>query len=87
MAWDFPKRIYDDSRRLFPKGAVEVLLTRAKGPPAGVSDLDPTVRLVHKPTGIKVSCNQYPTQIENYAAAAIRLKIACDKRTNLTRQK
>ena len=82
MASDFSKLIYTESRKLFPKGAVEILVPRAKGPTAGLADLDASVRLVHKPTGIEVTCNDFPTQIQNYAAAAIRLKIACDKRTH-----
>jgi protein subunit release factor A len=75
---NFSREIYDDAKRLFPDGAVETLVSRPAGAPSGT--LAPAVRLVHTSTGIEIVCGDFPTQIENYIAAAIRLRIACDKR-------
>jgi protein subunit release factor A len=77
---NFSKRIYDDAKKLFLEGAVEVLITRAAGPAAQGGTFDPAVRLVHKASGIEITCSDFPSQTENYIAAAIRLRIACDKR-------
>lgn len=74
----FSRQIYDDTKKLFPEGTVETLVSRPSGAPAGT--LAPAVRLVHTSTGIEIVCGDFPTQIENYIAAAIRLRIACDKR-------
>jgi hypothetical protein len=74
---NFSRQIYDDARKLFRDGTVETLVSRPSGAPLGASD--PAVRLVHTATGIEIICSEFPTQIENYIAAAIRLRIACDK--------
>ena len=74
----FSREIYDDAKRLFPDGTVETLVSRPLEGPAGTSA--PAVRLIHTSTGIEIICSDFPTQIENYIAAAIRLRIACDKR-------
>ena len=74
----FSRATYDDAKKLFPDGTVETLVSRPSGAPPGT--LDPAVRLVHTPTGSEIICSDFPTQIENYIAAAIRLRIACDKR-------
>ena len=80
MTSDFPRRIYDEVKDLFPKGAVETFVCR--GIPAGgeVAPSDRAARLVHTPTGIEVTCADFPSQTENYIAAAVRLRIAWDKR-------
>lgn len=75
---DFARDIYDDAKRLFPQGAVEALISRPPGTPPGGSD--PAVQLHHLDTGITIVCADFPTQIENYIAAAIRLRVALDER-------
>jgi protein subunit release factor A len=71
---------YQEARKRFPEGELDVLINRATGPavkpPKTVST---AVRLVHKPTGVQVTCDDYPTQRQNYVLAAIRLRVACDK--------
>lgn len=81
MATNFPRQIYDESKKLFPNGDVETFVSRehpSPGTPFGA--VDPAVRLVHIPTGIEITCADFPSQTENYIAAVIRLSIACDKR-------
>jgi hypothetical protein len=77
---NFSRRIYDEAKKLFPEGAVETLVSRPAGPAGQPGNLDPAVRLVHAAMGVEITCSEFPTQIENYIAAAIRLRIACDKR-------
>ncbi len=77
---NFSRRIYDEAKKLFPEGAVEALVSRPAEPAGQLGSFDPAVRLVHAATGIEITCTDFPTQIENYIAAAIRLRIACDKR-------
>jgi protein subunit release factor B len=77
---NFSKRIYDDAKKQFPEGAVETLVSRPAGPAGHPGNFDPAVRLVHDATGVEITCSDFPTQIENYIAAAIRLRIACDRR-------
>jgi protein subunit release factor A len=69
----FAKDIYDDAKRLFPDGEVQALIARASGARAL-----PDVRLVHLPSGLEVTCADFPTQSENYIAAALRLRAAVD---------
>ena len=71
---DFSRQIYDDAKKLFPIGAVETFVSRSSETSA------PAVRLVHTSTGIEMICSEFPTQIENYIAAAIRLRIVTDNR-------
>jgi protein subunit release factor A len=73
----FAIAIYDDAKRLFPEGEVQVLIARAPGASSG--KLLPEVRLVHLPSGLEVICHEFPTQTENYIAAAMRLRAACDR--------
>lgn len=40
---------------------------------------DSAIRLIHTASGIHVDCDEFPSQQENYIAAAIRLRIACDE--------
>jgi protein subunit release factor A len=74
---NFPKQIYDDVKKLFPVGAIETLVSRAPGPD-GPANSDSAVCVVHTPTGLEIVCDDFPSQIENFIAAAIRLRIACD---------
>jgi protein subunit release factor A len=48
---------------------------------SGVGVFDAAVKLIHTQTGIEMTCDEFPTQIENYIAATIRLRIACDSET------
>jgi hypothetical protein len=77
---NFSRRIYEEAKKLFPEGAVETLTVRPIGPAGYRGQLDPAVKLVHTATGTEAICSDFQTQIENYIAAAIRLRIACDKR-------
>jgi hypothetical protein len=77
MKPDFKKQIYKDAKRLFPKGTVETLVA----PPKIFEPIDPAVRLVHKSSGVSAVCDEFESQTENFIAAAIRLRIACDKKT------
>lgn len=74
----FAKDIYRDAQSLFEEGEVQVMVCRQPGEPVG--RLSPEVRLVHQPSGIEITCGEFPTQTENYIAAALRLRIACDRR-------
>ena len=80
MSSDFSKKIYEDAQKLFPKGEVQTLVCRGAGPGELPGAFEATVRLVHTPTGIEKTCDEFPTQIQNFIAAAIRLRIACDRR-------
>ena len=75
---NFQQQIYDETKGLFPEGEVQTLICRRSGEQPGA--FGPAVRLIHTPTGIEISCDEFPSQIENYIAAAIRLRIACDNR-------
>jgi protein subunit release factor B len=80
MDTNFPRQIYDEAKKLFPDGAVQALVCRAAGPGALPEKSAAAVRLVHTATGIEITCDEFSTQIQNFVAAAIRLRIACDKR-------
>jgi hypothetical protein len=78
MAPKFAEIIYEDVKKLFPDGAVEkyvVPLATSGGLP---NRINPAIRLVHRTLGIEVTCSDFRTQTENFVAAVIRLKIACD---------
>src|SRR5688572_6112485 len=79
---DFPRQIYGEAKKLFPEGVVETLAARPSSPgaPGATETFDSAVRLIHTPTGLEITCEEFPSQIENFIAAAIRLKIACDQR-------
>ncbi|MDR3457733.1 MAG: peptide chain release factor-like protein [Verrucomicrobiae bacterium] len=79
MNADFPSQIYAAAQQLFPEGTVETQVTLPAVFSAEPAVIDPAVRLVHTPTGIAVACRDFPSQTENYIAAALRLRIACDK--------
>lgn len=83
MKADFQKQMYDEVKRLFPDGAVETLVARASASGGQVHSINPTVRLVHTATGIEVTCGDFPSQIENYIAATIRLRIVCDHKSDV----
>ena len=74
----FTDEVYRDTKRLFSEGAVQILVARPKFDPDRIA-VDPTVRLVHTVTGTEVSCGEYSSQTENFVAAMIRLRIACDE--------
>jgi hypothetical protein len=85
MHENFPTHIYYEVKRLFPENTVQVMtspsiLSSEPGAVDPVAEFDPAVRLIHTPTGIEITCEDFPSQTENYIAAAIRLRIACDKR-------
>jgi protein subunit release factor A len=80
MEPEFLKRIYQEAKNLFPEGQIETLIHRAQAPAGELGKFSTAVRLVHKPTGIQITCDDYSSQTENYVAAAIRLRIACDER-------
>jgi hypothetical protein len=82
MSAGFSEQIYDDAKRLFPDGIIKTHVTLPAVFTPEPSAIDPAVRLVHTPTGIEVCCSDFPSQTENYIAAAIRLRIACDKHAN-----
>jgi protein subunit release factor A len=75
----FSKRIYQEAKKLFSEGEVETLIHRATGPAGQPGNINAGVRLVHKATGVQITCDDYPSQTENYVAAVIRLRIVCDK--------
>jgi hypothetical protein len=79
MDTDFPRRIYDEVKRLFPDDTVQTLVSRPTLLSSRQGAIDPVVRLIHTPTGIEITCDDFPSQTENYIAAAIRLRIACDQ--------
>ena len=79
MESNFQQRIYNDVKRLFPAGSVDVLVARPFGPGKRTEKFDASVRLVHKASGKEVTCGDFPSQIENYIAAAIQLRIECDR--------
>jgi protein subunit release factor B len=75
----FLKRIYQEAKKLFSEDEVETLIHRATAPAGQPGNISTAVRLVHKATGIQITCDDYSSQTENYVGAAIRLRIACDK--------
>ena len=78
MDTDFPRKIYAEAKRLFPDGAIETLVSRSLEQGAA-RKLDSTVKLVQVATGQEIICDEFPTQIENFVAATIRLRIQCDQ--------
>ncbi|HEY3897364.1 MAG TPA: hypothetical protein VGM54_02060 [Chthoniobacter sp.] len=79
MTPKFAEIIYEDVKKLFPDGAVEkyvVPLAMSGGLPKRIN---PAIRLVHRTRGIEVTCSDFRTHTENFVAAVIRLKIACDE--------
>lgn len=80
MNTKFPGQIYPEVKQLFPDGTVQTLVSRPTGLNVQPGTLDSAVRLVHTFTGIEITCGEFLSQIENFIAAAIRLRIACDKR-------
>jgi hypothetical protein len=74
---DFQRQIYDEVKSLFPSGTVEVLTSRSIESDPSTSI--PSVKLIHTSTGIEIVCADFSTQIENFIAASIRLRIACDR--------
>ena len=76
----FQMRLYEETKQLFPEGEVEVLVARSLGP-GSKEPPSPAIRLIHKPTGIAVDCEQYQSQTQNRILATIRLRIACDKKS------
>ena len=78
MQPSFSENLYKEARGLFPDGAVQTFVAPPKFEPIEMH-IDPSVRLVHRPTGTEASCGDYSSQTENYVAAIIRLRIACDK--------
>jgi hypothetical protein len=74
MPPSFANQIYAEVKSLFAEGEVEALLCKAKDA-AGCSA---AVRLIHKPSGMEVVCEDFSSQTENYIAAALRLRIQCD---------
>ena len=79
MNTDFTRKIYAEAKGLFPSGAVQTLVSRPSDLGAG-DPIDAAVKLVHVPTGREIICDEFPSQAENFIAAAIRLRIQCDKR-------
>lgn len=75
---DFSRQLYEEAKQLFPEGTIQTFVTRPAVAQPG--QLDPAVKLLHSSSGIEASCNDFPSQIENYIVAIIRLKIACDHR-------
>lgn len=73
----FAKAIFDDAKRLFPDGEVRTLI--ASSPGAKPGKILPDVRLVHLQSQLEVTCAEFPTQTENYIAAVLRLRAACDR--------
>jgi hypothetical protein len=73
---DFQRQIYDEVKSLFPSGTVEVLTFRAVESDPSTSL--PAVKLIHTSTGTEIICADFSTQIENFIAASIRLRIVCD---------
>ena len=79
MDENFSEDIYQEARKLFPESEIEVLIERAPAPAGQPGKTSTAVRLVHKATRIQVTCDDYSSQKQNYVAAAIRLRIACDR--------
>jgi protein subunit release factor B len=75
----FQTRLYEETQQLFPEGEVEALVARSLGP-GSKEPPSPAVRLIHKPTGIAVDCEQFQSQTQNCILATIRLRIACDEK-------
>ena len=69
----FQTQVYEEIKRLFPDGAVEVLVARAPGPGSNEPP-SPAVRLVHRATGIAIDCDEYPSQIQNRIIATLQLR-------------
>jgi hypothetical protein len=75
MSTPFATKLYEQVKQLFPIGTLETLVAASGGPS---SKLDPTIQLVHIPSGLEITCGEFPSQTEKYIAAAIRLRIAVD---------
>ena len=75
----FQMHVYEDIKRLFPEGAVDVLVAPASGPDSHKPP-SAAVRLIHRATGMTVDCDQYPSQVQNRIIATLQLRIACDNR-------
>ena len=76
----FKARVYEQTKRLFPDGAIEVFLARAAGP-GSEEPFNPAVRVVHKETGRSAECSDFPSQVENRVVATLQLRIACDSKS------
>jgi hypothetical protein len=71
----------EEAGRLFRDGEVETFVRRAGDPGELPGEADATVCVVHRPTGIEVSCDSYPSQMQNKLIAMLRLRIAVDSRS------
>jgi len=79
MKASFERQIYDEVKHLFAEGELETLVVRPSFSDELPDNVESAVRLVHKSTNIEVTCSDFPSQIQNYIAAAIRLRRACDQ--------
>lgn len=80
MKSNFAAQIYEDAKKLFPDGAVQTLSRRIETASGELPKVDSAVRLIHTPTGTTITSEEFSTQYENFVAAVIRLRIACDER-------
>ena len=79
MKSNFAAQIYEDAKKLFAEGTVQTLTRRIEPASGEPPKVDTAVRLIHTPTGTTITSEEFSTQYENFVAAAIRLRIACDE--------
>jgi protein subunit release factor A len=70
---DFLRTLLSELESAFRPEELETLVRREARTETGVPTGGSAVKVVHKPTGHSIVCDEYETQIENKAMALVRL--------------
>ncbi len=68
-----PLELLERIERCFDEGEIETLTWRTPGEGLSVSRADAAVKVIHRPSGLEVVCEEYPSQILNRVAALLEL--------------
>ena len=77
---EFQLQVYEETKKLFPEGAVDVLVA-PEPEPGSPQRASAAVRVIHKATGRVINCSHYDSRIQNRIIATLQLRVACDRGT------